>query len=149
MSARARAWAQRARSELAARGHRSGGARSAVIDALAERDGCCTAGDLLERLRASGSGVGTASVYRALGALQEADLVRALELGEGERRYELVHADGEHHHHIVCDRCGATTAFHDDALERSIAAAARRLDWAVDAHDVVLHGTCARCAAAR
>ena len=72
-------------------------------------------------MRAAGGRVGTASVYRALGALQEAELVRALDLGEGERRYELVHADGEHHHHVVCDDCGDTTPFHDDALERSIA----------------------------
>lgn len=147
MSARGAAWAERARRELTARGHRFGGARSAVIDALAEHDGCCTAGDLAGRMRAAGDSVGTASVYRALGALQEADLLRALDLGEGERRYELVHADGEHHHHVVCDRCGDTTAFHDDTLERSIADLARRLEWQVDAHDVVLHGMCARCAA--
>lgn len=149
MTARGGLWADRARRELAARGHRTGGARSAVIDALADRDGCCTAGDLADRLRASGSRVGLASVYRALAALQEADLVRALELGEGERRYELVHADGEHHHHVVCDRCGATTAFHDETLEQSIAAVAKRLDWQVGAHDVVLHGLCARCAERR
>ena len=147
MSARGTAWAERARRELAARGHRSGGARSAVIDALAEHDGCCTVAELSSRMLAAGDRVGTASVYRALGALQEADLVHALDLGEGERRYELVHADGEHHHHVVCDDCGETTAFHDDALERSIATVARRLDWHVDAHDVVLHGRCPRCAA--
>jgi len=147
VSTRGAAWAERARRELAARGHRSGEARSAVIDALAEHDGCCTAGDLAGLMRREGGSVGTASVYRALGALQEADLLRALDLGEGERRYELVHEDGEHHHHVVCDRCGDTTAFHDDRLERSIADLARRLEWQVDAHDVVLHGTCARCAA--
>jgi Fur family transcriptional regulator, ferric uptake regulator len=146
MSARGAAWAERARRELAARGHRSGEARRAVIDALAEHDGCCTAAELAGRMRSDGSSVGTASVYRALGALQEAELVRALDLGEGERRYELVHADGEHHHHVVCDVCGATTPFHDEALERSIAELARKLDWQVDAHDVVLHGRCARCA---
>jgi Fur family ferric uptake transcriptional regulator len=147
VSGRGAAWAERARRELAARGHRSGEARSAVIDALAEHEGCCTVAELTDRMREAGAGVGTASVYRALGALQEADLVHALDLGEGERRYELVHADGEHHHHVVCDVCGATTAFHDDTLEHSIADLARRLDWQVEAHDVVLHGRCARCAA--
>ncbi len=146
MSARGVAWAERARRELAARGHRSGEARRAVIDALAEHDGCCTAAELTGRMRAAGSGVGTASVYRALGALQEAELLRALDLGEGERRYELVHADGGHHHHVVCDVCGDTTPFHDEALEHSISELARRLEWQVQAHDVVLHGTCARCA---
>ncbi len=72
--------------------------------------------------------------------------MRPLDLGEGERRWELVHADGTHHHHVVCERCGRTTAFHDGALEAAIAAVAERLEWRVDAHDVVLHGTCRQCA---
>lgn len=145
MSRRAADWARHARAALAERGHRAGGARSAVIDALAEQDGCTTAASLAEHLRAGGSRVGTASVYRALTALQDAGLVHALELGEGERRYELVHADGAHHHHVVCDRCGATTAFHDEALEQALAALAGRHAWRVGAHDVVLHGICPRC----
>jgi Fur family ferric uptake transcriptional regulator len=149
MTGRGADWAAHARSELTARGHRSGGARSAVIDALAEHDGCCTAAELAARMGAGGRRVGTASVYRALTALLEASLVHAVDLGEGERRFELVHPDGAHHHHVVCDSCGLTTAFHDDEMERALAAVARRLDWNVDAHDVVLHGTCARCPARR
>ncbi|MSW96440.1 MAG: transcriptional repressor, partial [Actinobacteria bacterium] len=138
---RAAEWARHAREELTRRGHRSGGARDAVIAGLAAHDGCCTAAELALQLRGDGRRAGTASVYRALGVLQEAGLVRVLELGEGERRYELVHADGEHHHHVVCDGCGSTLAFHDDELERAIAMAAGRCAWAIGAHDVVLHGT--------
>jgi Fur family ferric uptake transcriptional regulator len=144
---RGTAWAERAHRELAARGHRAGGARSAVIERLAEEDGCCTAAEISEGLR-SGRRAGTASVYRALTALHEAGLVHAIDLGDGERRYELVHDDGAHHHHIVCERCGRTAAFHDATLERAIHDVADGLSWSVDAHDVVLHGTCPRCAAA-
>lgn len=145
MSARGKAWAERAARELAARGHRSGGARAAVIERLADEDGCCTAAELGDGLRAGGRSVGTASVYRALAALQDAGLVHPVDLGDGERRYELVHEDGAHHHHWVCDTCGRTTPFHDDALEAAIAAVAERLGTEPGAHDVVLHGTCADC----
>ena len=49
---RGAAWAERAHGELAARGYRSGGARSAVIDRLAGDGGCRTAAELARELRA-------------------------------------------------------------------------------------------------
>lgn len=145
MNERGRAWAERAYRELAARGHRAGGARSAVIERLAVGEGCCTAAELESALRASDRAVGTASVYRALAVLQEAGLVHALDLGDGERRWELVHADGIHHHHLVCEDCGRTVAFDDPDLERAIERVAERLGARVEAHDVILHGRCGAC----
>jgi Fur family ferric uptake transcriptional regulator len=145
MSERGRAWAERAYRELALRGHRAGGARSAVIERLASEDGCCTATQLSMELRRGDRAVGTASVYRALAALQDAGLVHAFDLGDGERRWELVHADGAHHHHLVCDACGRTVAFDDPVLEQAIEHVADRLGAEVAAHDVVLHGRCMAC----
>jgi Fur family ferric uptake transcriptional regulator len=54
---------------------------------------------------------------------------------------------GEHHHHAVCDSCGSITPFEDPSLERAIDRLGSRLDHTVAAHDVVLHGRCARCQA--
>lgn len=145
MIERGAAWAELAHRELAARGYRSGGARSAVIGRLAGAGGCCTAAELTRELRAGGDPVGTASVYRALAALQDAGLVHGLDLGDGERRWELVHPDGAHHHHVVCEGCGRSVAFEDADLERAIASVADRLGADVHVHDVVLHGRCAAC----
>ena len=142
----ASAWAERAFRVLAARGHRAGGARAAVIERLADSGGCLTAQDLTEQLRGGPRPVGLASVYRALAALEQAGLVHAADLGSGERRYELVHDDGTHHHHVVCDSCGRMVAFSDPALEQAIAGVAERLGASIDAHDVVLHGECRQCA---
>lgn len=139
------AWAERARRELAARGHRAGAAREAAIERLASDGGCLTAHELAERLRGDGRKVGLASVYRALTALEDAGLLRPADLGPGERRFELVHDDGSHHHHVVCRRCGRTIAFSDAGLEGAIDAVARRLGVAIDAHDVVLRGSCRDC----
>ena len=46
MRERGAAWAENAYRELAARGHRTGGARGAVIERLARAHGCCTAAEL-------------------------------------------------------------------------------------------------------
>ena len=140
------AWAQRAYRELAARGHRSGAARAAVIERLSAAGGCVTAQELAGQLRGGTRPVGLASIYRALTALEEAGLLRPADIGPGERRYELVHDDGSHHHHVVCERCDRTIVFSDHGLESAIESVGKRLGVSIDAHDVVLRGTCRECA---
>jgi Fur family transcriptional regulator, ferric uptake regulator len=138
-------WAEAALATLAARGYRAGGARTAVIELLEAEGGCMDADDVASRLRRRGRRVGTASVYRALGLLAELGLVRKVALPDSAARFELVLPDGEHHHHLVCDRCGRTTAFSDDALEEAVHAISERGGFRVEAHDVTLHGVCEPC----
>jgi Fe2+ or Zn2+ uptake regulation protein len=49
----------------------------------------------------------------------------------------------------VCDSCGNVTAFEDSDLERAIDHLSRRVDFAIDAHDVTLRGECPACHSAR
>ena len=138
-------WSDHAFAVLAERGHRAGGARAAVVEALGRRGGCLDADELVATLRKGGKRVGVASVYRALGLLAELGLLQRVAVARGSARYELVGPGGDHHHHVVCDDCGATTAFEDEALERAIGRLSRRTAYAVQAHDVTLHGTCPDC----
>ena len=126
-------------------GQRTGGARSAVVDLLADQDCCLSAQEIADRLRSRGNRVGTASVYRALDLLRGIGLVQRIEVGEGGARYEPVIPGGEHHHHVLCDSCGRLSAFEDEGLERAIARLAKRLRHEVSGHDVLIHGRCARC----
>jgi Fur family ferric uptake transcriptional regulator len=128
-------------------GHRSSRPRAAVVEALARRSCLVTAPRLAEEMRAEGRDVGIATVYRTLELLDELGLVRRLEAGEGPVGYEPAGPRGEHHHHLVCDRCERAVPFEDEALERAIARAARRLEGRVDGHDVTLRGLCPPCAA--
>jgi Fur family ferric uptake transcriptional regulator len=145
MAAIASNWASHTRTALERAGHRSGGARDAVIELLSGQDCCLSAREIVERLREQGSSVGIASVYRALDVLDDLRLVRRLDAGEGVVRYEPANPTGEHHHHVVCDICGRVTAFADESLERAIDRLAQRLEYAIDGHDVVLRGECPRC----
>ena len=138
-------WADHALASLSERGHRAGGARTAVIEALDRHGGCVDAEQLVATLRGEGSRVGVASVYRALALLAGAGVLQRVPVAGGSARYELVHPGGAHHHHLVCDDCGATTPFEDAALERAIGGVSRRTAYAVQAHDVTLHGTCPDC----
>jgi Fur family transcriptional regulator, ferric uptake regulator len=138
-------WTDHAFAALSEHGHRAGGARTAVVKALGRRGGCVDADELVAALRRGGKRVGVASVYRALSLLVELGLLQRVAVAGGSARYELVGPGGDHHHHLVCDDCGATVPFEDDALERAIGRLSSRTAYAVQAHDVTLHGTCPDC----
>jgi len=137
-------WATDAGVRLTEAGYRQGGARTAVLDQL-DRQACAlTAYEIEAALRERGRTVGRASVYRVLEELHELGLVTKVELGQGQARYEPARAE-HHHHHLVCDRCGAVVPFDDEPLERAIERLSRRVDFDVSGHEIVLRGLCASC----
>jgi Fur family transcriptional regulator, ferric uptake regulator len=137
-------WADHATAELRRAGHRSGGARAAVIDLVAAQDCCLTAQEVFDGLRIDGRVVGIASVYRALDLLARLGLVRRVDMGTASG-YEPALPGGHHHHHLVCDRCGKVSSFEDQGLEDAIDRLSRRLKHSVAEHDVVLRGACPDC----
>jgi Fur family transcriptional regulator, ferric uptake regulator len=139
-------WTAHTIARVAAAGHRSGGARRAVIESLADQDCCRSAQEIFDDLRSQGRRVGVASVYRVVDLLVNLGLVLRLDLGDGVARYEPALPSGKHHHHIVCVVCGDVRPFEDPRLERALEVASASSDHiAVDAHDVVLRGHCASC----
>jgi Fur family ferric uptake transcriptional regulator len=137
-------WLAHARKELEEAGHRAGGARAAILEAL-DREPCCvTAQEIFDNLRAGERKVGIASVYRTLELLSKLNLVRRVDIGSA-ACYEPAHPGGEHHHHVVCERCGKVAAFEDERLEEAIDRLGRRLRYTVGVHEVVLRGACPDC----
>jgi Fur family transcriptional regulator, ferric uptake regulator len=142
-------WAQRAQQRLAQAGHKRGGARAALVELLGDQECALTAMEMEDALRAGGQqrSVSRASVYRILDELEQLGLVQRVETGQAMVRYERVCGHDEHHHHLVCDQCGLVMPFSDAALERAIGALSERVPLRVSEHEIVLHGSCERCAA--
>jgi Fur family ferric uptake transcriptional regulator len=138
-------WTQHALETLDAAGHRRGGARTAVVEALAGHDCAVTALDLDDELRRRTPPVGRASVYRALEQLEQLGLVRRLEVARGTAGYERIEPDGHHHHHAICRTCGRMVPFEDSRLEQAIGRLCEDMDFEVTEHDVVLRGHCQSC----
>lgn len=139
------AWAEHALTALQEAGYRRGGARTAVVEALARHECAVTALELDDELRRRRPAVGRASVYRALEQLEGLGLVQRLEVSRGTAGYERVEPGGEHHHHAICRNCGRMVPFEDPILERAIAKLSDDLSFEVTDHDVVLRGRCERC----
>lgn len=139
-------WAEHALETLQAAGHRRGGARTAVVEALSRHDCAVSALDLDDELRRRDPPVGRASVYRALEQLEQLGLVQRIEICRGTAGYERVEPGGHHHHHAICRDCGRMVPFEDRSLERAIDKLSDRMDFDITEHDVVLRGRCERCA---
>jgi Fur family transcriptional regulator, ferric uptake regulator len=133
-------WARQAMSRLDEAGYRSGAARREVVTLLAGEACALTALEIDRRL----DSVGRASVYRTLDQLEQLHLVQRVDIGGDAAGYERVDPD-QHHHHIVCEKCGRLAPFSSPALEKAIAAISHSSDFSVSAHDVVLRGTCVTC----
>jgi Fur family ferric uptake transcriptional regulator len=138
-------WIGHARQTLERGGYRVSGPRSAVVETLADLGCSVTAKEIADRLHERGQDVGVASIYRTLDLLDRLRLAKRVDAAEGVARYEPIDPSGEHHHHLVCESCGEVTAFEDRELEQAIAEISRRVDYAVDAHDVTLRGECPAC----
>ncbi|MEZ5077429.1 MAG: Fur family transcriptional regulator [Solirubrobacterales bacterium] len=139
-------WVEHALETLQDAGHRRGGARTAVVEALARHDCAVTALDLDDELRHRDPPVARASVYRALEQLEQLGLVQRIEVCRGTAGYERVDPKGHHHHHAICSDCGRMVPFEDSSLERAIGKLADGLgDFEVTEHDVVLRGHCRHC----
>lgn len=139
------AWAEHALQTLQDAGHRRGGARTAVVEALAGHDCAVTALDLDDELRRRQPPVGRASVYRALEQLEQLGLVQRIEVSRGTASYERVDPAGHHHHHAICRVCGQMVPFEDPSLEQAIQKLSEGMDFEITEHDVVLRGRCQRC----
>jgi Fur family ferric uptake transcriptional regulator len=137
-------WSEQALESLRTASGRSGTARREVIEFLGRQDCCLSAFEIHDSIRAGGTRVGIASVYRVLEGLDRSGLVQRIDFGDGVSRFEPARGS-EHHHHFVCDDCGKVEPFEDPALEAAIVGVAGGRGYEMAAHDVVLRGACGDC----
>ena len=121
--------------------------RAEILDLLADVDEFRSAQQLHEMLRARGSSVGLATVYRAVQALSEHGDVDVLRTQDGESVYRRCE-QRSHHHHLVCRDCGRTVEIEAAQAESWAAQVGAAHGFDDVEHIIELVGTCAGCRAA-
>lgn len=134
---------------LGAAGQRYSSRRRALVEALARASRPLTSPEVA----AADPRLALSSVYRNLAVLVEVGVARRLASHGDTARYELAEAFSEHHHHLVCDRCGAVLDYEappglERSLRRGLAAVRAETGFQPRAHALEILGICAACAAA-
>ena len=83
------------------------------------------------------------TVYRSLGAMDDAGIVQRHPLERGRSLYALV-TPGHHHHHVICRRCGKIERLPGCDTSR-LEAAARTKGYGELTHVMEIYGICPAC----
>ena len=121
---------------------RTGRQREAVAAFLQGETSFRSAQSIHGELRQQGSGIGLATVYRALQGLVDDQQVDALRTDDGEVVYRR--CSGGHHHHLVCRECGRTVEVEGPAVERWATRVADEHGFRDVSHTLEIFGTCDR-----
>ena len=118
--------------------------RERVRDALADARGFVSAQSLYAGLREANTGIGLATVYRALAGLAASGEADSLQSPEGEALYRACTTQG-HHHHLICRNCGLTVEIEAKDVEQWAQRTAALHGFREAEHVVDIFGLCASC----
>ncbi|MGB3764570.1 MAG: transcriptional repressor [Ornithinimicrobium sp.] len=116
--------------------------QAAVAEELTATQDFSSAQDLHARMRAAGSSVGLATVYRTLTTLAAEGEVDVLRTDDGESVYRA--CSSGHHHHLVCRLCGRTVEIEGPAVEQWAERVAAEHGFVDVEHTLEIFGTCSR-----
>lgn len=101
-----------------------------------------SAEDVYRALSSTDSDIGLATIYRVLTQFEAAGLVLRRRFDDGHAVFELDR--GPHHDHVVCMECGYIAEFVDSTIEKRQQDIAKKLDFDIGDHSLVIYGSCTR-----
>ena len=130
-------------SRLSELGYRLTPQRLMVVQAVEAADSHISAEEIYLQIRAIYPHMNISTVYRTLELLSERGLVTETDMGDGRVRY---HSIGKgHHHHLVCQKCGATIDVEESTLSPLWDEIGQRYHFEVDMKHLALFGLCSKC----
>jgi len=97
-------------------------------------------------------GLGLTTVYRTLELLHRLGFVQKVTSGDGQGRYELRSEDKkEHHHHLICTKCGKIIDYRDfvqeelELVKKTEETLAKKHNFLIQDHNIEFLGLCEKC----
>ena len=110
-------------------GLRRTGQRNVIIETAFSNEEHFTAEELFERVRQTRADISQATVYRTLGLMVQAGLLREIDLGDAPTTYDPNFLVKPSHNHLVCIDCGRVVEFEDSHIELLNDCVTRRLGF--------------------
>ena len=118
--------------------------RTLIMEHLSSMTRFVSAQTLYASMKAAGSTIGLATVYRNLQGLADENLLD-IKQTDTEVLYRLCRTD-EHHHHLVCDMCGETVEIEGHIVEEWAKQLEKETGFARVDHILEFSGLCPNCA---
>lgn len=126
--------------------------REAILNLLDRTSKHLSAKEIYASLHRAYPGIGLTTVYRTLDLLARARLINKLDIGEGQSRYEFKSDKRkEHHHHLICTKCGRIIDYSDfveeelELVKRTEKTLALKYNFTVQDHNIEFYGLCEKC----
>lgn len=87
---------------------------------------------------------GLSTVYRSLELMLRDGFLQAIDVGDGERRYEVI-KPGEHHHHLICESCRTFVHLDECILADFYDNIRERYGFQIKEHVLEIFGRCGEC----
>jgi len=130
-------------SKLRQLGYRLTPQRLMILSAIENSDNHISAEEIYAQVVAKYPNVNISTVYRTLELLKRLGLVTETDLGGGRVRYHP--GEKGHHHHLVCQKCGAIINIDESTLARLEDVLLHRYDFSASLRHVAIFGLCGNC----
>ena len=129
--------------KLSQAGHRLTPQRLMIVSAIENSSDHISAEEIYAQVAAKFPNVNSSTVYRTLELLQRLGLVTETDLGGGRVRYHP--AEKGHHHHLICEQCGAVIDLDESVLAPLKDALLRQCNFVADLKHIGIFGRCLKC----
>lgn len=130
-------------SKLSELGYRLTPQRIMILSAIDNSDDHISAEEIYAQVVAKYANVNISTVYRTLELLKRIGLVTETDMGEGRVRYHPVGKG--HHHHLVCQECGAIIDLDESVLSSVKDVLLREYGFIADLKHLAIFGHCVNC----
>jgi len=124
-------------------GYRLTPQRLMIASAIENSHDHVSAEEIYSQVVAKYPNVNISTIYRTLELLEQLGLVTETDLGGGRVRYHP--ADKGHHHHLICQKCGAVIDLDEATLSPLRDALLRQYDFTADLRHLGIFGRCKKC----
>lgn len=124
-------------------GYRLTPERMMILDAVQSADGHTSAEEICSQVRAKYPHLNMSTLYRTMELLKSLRLVTETDLGEGRVRYHS--AEKGHHHHLVCQKCGAVFDLDEPVLMPVKDTLLSKYHFIADLRHLIISGQCLNC----
>jgi Fe2+ or Zn2+ uptake regulation protein len=129
---------------IRSQGQRITKVREVVVEIFINSSEPVTAQDILLAMESLGMRVNKTTVYRELDFLLKKGIIRAVDFGDGAKRYELM--EEGHHHHVICTNCRKVEdVVLEVDLDQEEQKIAQKIGFKIENHALEFFGLCPDC----